>query len=136
MVKVIMGLKGSGKTKQLIELVTKALEDGHGDVVCIEKGPVLTYDIPYQARLIQTSDYNFGTFEFFKGFITGLHGGNYDITDVFIDSLYKMVNSHADQEVEDFLDWLSDFGEKQNINFTLTISADVNSATEKMKKYF
>ena len=136
MVKVIMGLKGSGKTKQLIDLVTQALEHGHGDVVCLEKGPVLTYDIPYQARLIQTSDYNFGSFEFFKGFISGLHAGNYDIMDVFIDSLYKMVDSHTDEEVDDFLTWLEAFGEKENINFTLTISADINSATEKMKKYF
>ncbi len=136
MVKVIMGLKGSGKTKQLIELVTKALENEHGDVVCMEKGPVLTYDIPYQARLIQTSDYHFGTFEFFKGFLSGLHAGNYDITDVFIDSLYKMVDSHETAEVEAFLDWLQAFGEKENVNFTVTISADINSATDRMKKYF
>lgn len=136
MVKVIMGLKGSGKTKQLIDLVSKALEKEHGDVVCMEKGPVLTYDIPYQARLIQTSDYNFGTFSFFKGFLSGLRAGNYDITDVFIDSLYKMVDSHEEKDVEDFLDWLNAFSEKENIDFTLTISADVNSATERMKKYF
>ncbi len=135
MVKVIMGLKGSGKTKQLIELVTEALEKEHGDVVCMEKGPVLTYDIPYQARLIQTSDYNFGTFEFFKGFLSGLRAGNYDITDVFIDSLYKMVENHDDKDVDDFLTWLDAFGQKENINFTITLTVGADQATEVMKKY-
>ena len=71
MVKIIMGLKGSGKTKKLVELVREAVNVGDGDVVCIEKDRKLTYDIPYQARLIDAGAYAIGTYEFLKGFISG-----------------------------------------------------------------
>ena len=79
MVKVIVGLKGSGKTKKLVELVSKAVNEEQGDVICIEKDRNLTFDIPYQARLIYASDYQIGTFEFMKGFISGLRAGNYEL---------------------------------------------------------
>ena len=88
MVKVLVGLKGSGKTKRLVELVRRAVEEEHGDVICIEKDKNLTYDIPYQARLIHASDYQIGTFEFMTGFISGLRAGNYDISHIFIDNFH------------------------------------------------
>ena len=134
MVKVIMGVKGTGKTKQLIEMVKEALQAEAGDVVVLEKDRKLTYDIPYKARLVFANEFSFGTFEFLKGFISGLHAGNYDITSVFIDSLYKMVDSK--EGVEDFLDWLDKYGTAAGIKFTITISADVNDATEGIKKFF
>ncbi len=136
MVKVIMGLKGSGKTKQLIDLVTEAVGDEQGDVVVLEKGPKLTYDIPYRARLIQSTSYPFGSYDFLKGFISGLHAGNYDITSVFIDGLYKLVDDSASESAEAFLDWLEEFSNAENVKFTITISADKATATEGMKKYF
>ena len=104
MVKIMVGLKGSGKTKRLVELVTKAVEEEQGDVICIEKDKNLTYDIPYQARLIHASDYNIGTFEFMKGFISGLRAGNYDISHIFIDNFHKMFNSNSEEQVVDFLE--------------------------------
>ena len=67
MVKLIMGLKGSGKTKKLVDLVRGAVDEGNGDVVVIEKERKLTYDIPYQARLIDAGSYDIGTYEFLKG---------------------------------------------------------------------
>ncbi len=79
MVKVMMGLKGSGKTKRLVELVKKAVAEDKGSVYVIEKDRSLTYEIPYEARLIFASDYSIGPFEFLKGFISGLHAGNYDV---------------------------------------------------------
>ena len=137
MVKVIVGLKGSGKTKKLVELVSKAVNEEQGDVICIEKDRNLTFDIPYQARLIYASDYQIGTFEFMKGFISGLYAGNYDITHIFIDSLTKIIPSDAsDRQVEDFLNWLAKFGEDNNIKFVVTISADASLATEGVKQYF
>ena len=72
-----------------------------------------------------------------KGFISGLYAGNYDITHVFIDSLTKIVTTDVtDHAVEEFLDWLNSFSEKNNIKFTVTISADESLATEGIKKYF
>ncbi len=134
MVKVIMGIKGSGKTKQLIEMVKTAIEAEAGDVVVLEKDQKLTYDIPYKARLIFANQFDFGSYEFFKGFISGLRAGNYDITHVFIDSLYKMVDTQ--DGVEDFLAWLEKYSEAEGIKFTITISADIAEATEGIKKYF
>ncbi len=136
MVKVIMGVKGSGKTKLLIEMVEKALEESRGAVVVLEKERSLTYDIPYQARLIVASNYDFGSTEFMKGFISAMHASNYDITHVFIDNLYKMFEDKSLSGAEHFLDWLNAFSEKEGIQFTLTLSAPVEAATERIRQYF
>ena len=136
MVKLIMGVKGSGKTKQLIELVSKAVEEEHGDVVCIEREAKLTYDIPHKVRLIDASQYDFNGYDFLKGFVSGLHSANYDITHIFIDSALRIIGSDVDGRAEDFLDWCEAFGSRENVKFTITISADIALATDKMKKYF
>ena len=135
MVKVLVGLKGSGKTKRLVELVRRAVEEEHGDVICIEKDKNLTYDIPYQARLIHASDYQIGTFEFMKGFISGLRAGNYDISHIFIDNFHKLFNAGTETQVVDFLNFLSGFAEKENIKFTITMTADPDNLGEEIKKY-
>ena len=137
MVRVIMGVKGTGKTKQMIELINEAAKNESGSVVCIEHGSKLTYDIHYQIRLIEAKDYALTSFDMLKGFISGLHAGNYDITQVFVESLTKLINVEAeDPQVERFLDWLNDFGEKNGIKFTVTISADAALASDGVKKYF
>ena len=136
LVKVIMGLKGSGKTKQLVELVNKAIENEHGDLVCIEKGSKLRYDIPYQVRLIESSAYDFSSYDFLKGFISGLYSANYDITHIFIDSALRIIGAEVDVGTEDFLDWCDYFSERENVKFTITISADISLATDRIKKYF
>ena len=137
MVRVIMGKKGSGKTKQVIDMINAAVQSEHGNVVCIEKGNKLTFDIHYQIRLVEASQYDIATYPALKGFVSGLYAGNYDITHIFIDSLTKIVASEAtDHAVEEFLDWLNSFSEKNNIKFTVTISADASLATDGVKKYF
>ena len=136
LVKVIMGLKGSGKTKRLIELVTRSIEEESGDVICIEKGKNLTYDIPYRARLIHASDYQFGSYEFFKGFLSGLYAGNYDITQIYIDNFFKIVNDSDYEAAAEFLAWLDTWGERENIKFTISATADPATVGDNIKKYF
>ena len=136
MVRLIMGVKGSGKTKQLIELINNAAKDEPGNVVCIEANRTMTYDIHYHIRLIDAQEYNLDSYELFRGFISGLYAGNYDITHVFIDSLTKIVPTDGYNDVEDFLNWLNNFGEKNGIKFTITISDDASLAPEGIKKYF
>lgn len=137
MVRVIMGVKGTGKTKQMIELINDAAKVEAGNVVCIEQDNKLTYDINYQIRLVPAKDYSLTNFDMLRGFISGMHAANYDITYVFIESLTKLVNVSAeDPAVEEFLDWLNTFGEKNNIKFTVTISADTSLASDGVKKYF
>lgn len=135
MVKVIMGLKGSGKTKQMIDLINTAVGTEHGNVVAIERGPKLTYDIHYKIRLVDTAEFDLPNFERMKGLIYGLYASNYDITHIFIDSLCKVVPCDGGPEVEEFLDWLESFSEKNNIKFTVTISADLSLATDGMQKF-
>jgi len=135
MVRLIMGVKGSGKTKKLIEMINNAAKDEPGNVVCIEANPTLTYDIHYHIRLIDANQYKLNNFDLFRGFISGLYAGNYDISHVFIDNLCKTVGCDLTREVEDFLNWLDAFGEKNGIKFTVSVSGDPETATEGMKKY-
>lgn len=135
MVKVIAGLKGSGKTKRLVELVGKAVNEEQGSVVCIEKDRNLTFDIPYQARLIHACDYPIGTYDFMKGFICGLRAGNYDISHIFIDNFYKYFDSKSEAEAASFLAWLDDFARKEDLKFTITMSVDPSAVCDGIKKY-
>jgi len=136
MIRVIMGKKGTGKTKQMIDMINQAVQSEHGNVVCIEKGDKLRFDINYQIRLVDSSQYDVADYAAMKGFISGLYAGNYDITHVFIDSLTKIVEGEPDLETEKFLDWLNNFGEKHNIKFTITISDEPDLAPEGIKQYF
>ena len=135
MVRLIMGMKGSGKTKQLIELINNAAQNEPGNVVCIEANRNMTYDIHYHIRLIDAQEYKLDNYDKFRGFISGLYAGNYDISQVFIDNLCKSVGRDLDNEAEEFLNWLDAFGEKNGIKFTVTISADASAATDGLKKY-
>ena len=136
MVKVIMGVKGTGKTKQMVETINAAVDNENGHIVCIEKGSKLVYDIKSSVRLVEASEYNIDTFDSLKGFISGLYAGNYDISQIFIDSLCKIVPSDITPEVEKFLDWLENFSEKHGIKFVVTISADQALATDGISKFF
>ena len=136
LVKVIMGLKGSGKTKKLVDLVVEAVNKESGDVVCVERERKLTFDIPYQARLIDAGDYPIGSYEFMKGLICGIHSGNYDITHIFIDNFYKLVEDRDSEKLVSFLQWLESFSEKEGIEFVISVSADAETMPEEVKKYF
>ena len=135
MVRLIMGLKGTGKTKTLVELVRKAVEEEQGDVICIEKDKVLTYDIPYQARLVHAAQYEITTPELMRGFISGLSAGNFDITHVFIDNLFKIIGEVNAERLAELLTWLEKFGELEGITFTVTVSADPSQYGETVTKY-
>ena len=137
MVRVIMGAKGTGKTKQMIELINRAAENESGSVVCVEMGKKLRFDVSPNVRLVEASDFAADYFTFFKGFVSGMYASNYDLTHVFIDSLCKIIPSQPDSsEVEEFLAWLDRFSEANGVKFTITISADVALATEAIKSYF
>lgn len=135
MVKLIMGLKGSGKTKTLVELVKKALEEESGNVVCIEKDKDLTYDIPHACRLIHAKEYDINTNERLQGFVSGLHAGNYDITHIFIDNFYKMLDDSSDETVAALLQWMDAFGERENVKFTISATAVAEERCDAIKKY-
>ena len=135
MVKVIMGLKGSGKTKMLIDSINTAIKNESGSMVCIEKGSALRFDVDYRVRLIDASEYPLGNYALLKGFISGLHAGNFDITHIFIDGLYKLSGTTDNEQTAEFLSWCESFGSANNIAFTLSVSADPAVMHESITKY-
>ncbi len=135
MIHVIMGLKGSGKTKKLLDSVQEAVANASGDVVCIEYGKKLTYDVNYRVRLVDSKEYEISNACMLKGFISGLHAGNFDITHVYIDNLYKTIGTDR-AEGEAFILWCSDFAKANNMEITVTVSDDPALASDAVKKFF
>ena len=136
MVKVIMGLKGSGKTKKLVDLVQQAAKEEKGAIVCIEKKKNLTTDIPHTVRLIRADEYGISGIDMFKGYIAGLYSGNYDITQIFVDNFYKIIDTDNEAQVAEVLGWLEAFSNANGVTVTLSLSGDAEKASDALKKYF
>ena len=90
MIQLIVGHKGSGKTKAIVEMANKAVKESKGYVVVIEKDVRLTYEISSAARLVYSDEYAIAGYDAVYGFITGLLAGNYDITHIYVDPVFKM----------------------------------------------
>ena len=134
MIHVIMGLKGSGKTKKMIASINETLANASGDVVCIEYGKKLTYDVNYRVRLVDSKEYGINNLDMLKGFLSGLHAGNFDITNVYIDNLYKTIGTDR-AAGEAFILWCADFAKANDMNITITVSDDPAQAAEAVKRY-
>ena len=123
MVKLIIGNKGSGKTKRLIEAVNTTSEQSNGNVVCIEKGDTLNTSVTHKARLINTETYGIVGFNALYGMICGVCASNYDVTDVFVDATLRIVGRDYDQ-LADFFDRICALSEETNTNYVFTVSCD------------
>ena len=123
MIKLIVGKKGSGKTKLLVDMVTKAANSSSGNVVCIEKEPKLTFDIPSSVRLMETCKDSIEGYDEFYGYVAGVQSGNFDITDLFIDSTLKIGGKDLNK-LAAFLAKLSSSIASREVTVVLTISAD------------
>ena len=134
MINVIMGLKGAGKTKKMIDSINEAVASASGDVVCIEYGKKLTYDVSYRVRLVDSQEYGISNPDMLKGLLSGLHAGNFDITNVYIDNLYKTIGMDR-AAGEDVILWCAAFAEANNMNITVTVSDDPALAGDEVKKY-
>ena len=121
MLKLIIGVKGTGKTKTLIDMVNSALAVTKGDVVCVEKGTKLRYDIKPSARLIDVNEYMILDAQALYGFIAGILASNHDVTDLFIDGTLKICNQDV-SAFEKMAQQLAALIEKSNVNLTMTVS--------------
>lgn len=127
-----MGLKGMGKTKTLISLVNEAVAKNQGNVVCIEKDSALRYDISINARLINATEYGINSFDKFYGFICGLVSGNYDITDIYVDSVLK----YCGDDMDKFAECVAAIDKvAPTVNVVMTASYDAEKAPEAIKPY-
>lgn len=123
MLKLIIGKKGSGKTKKLIDAVTAAADASNGNVVCIEKGDTLTYNITHRVRLVDIDSYGISGFEAFYGFVAGICAGNYDVTHIYVDAILRICGRDYNA-LADFFKKIDALSKESSTEFTFTVSAD------------
>ncbi|ARP50258.1 MULTISPECIES: hypothetical protein [Caproicibacterium] len=134
MITFITGKKGSGKTKKLIEGANAAVASSKGNVVVIEKGLKLTYDVDHAARLIDIEAYGIKGAEALFGFISGICAGNYDVTDIFVDSTLKIMGPDLQQLIP-FAEKVNALAAMANTNITCLISADKADIPDGVRQY-
>ena len=134
MIRVIMGKKGSGKTKNVIEMINNAVQTEHGSVVCIEKGNKLTFDIHYHIRLVEASEYDIANYTALKGFISGMYAGNYDITHIFVDATLK-IGGRDYEAFAGLVDRLLKLPAAAHVELVFTVSCDASELPERLGEY-
>lgn len=132
MINLIPGKKGTGKTKILVDAITAAAENATGDVVCIERGMKLTYDIPHKVRLVDTEEYGINSFDAFYGFVAGMLAGNYDIQEVYVDGILKI----GGRDYDAFGNMIEKVAMlAKDIKIVFTVSADPEDLPAKVKAF-
>ena len=135
MIKVHIGLKGSGKTPKMIQAVNAAIDAEKGNVVCITEGNRLMHDIHRKARMINTENFNIKNLDVFTGLLCGIIAQDFDVTHIFIDSIFKSVPSATVEDLEAFITVLEELEAKFDVSFTMMVSAEEAAAGANVKKY-
>ena len=134
MITLILGKKGSGKTKRLIDMCNTAAKQSKGNVLFIEKSHSLTYNVSSKARLAAADEYGILGFEALYGFISGMCAGNYDLTDIFVDSTLKIGGEDL-EALADFVEKLAKLSEMANTHVMLSVSANKEDLPERIADY-
>lgn len=134
MVQLIVGKKGSGKTKAMLDSVNNAVDIEHGNVVFIARENRHMFDVKNGVRLVDVAEGGMANFAEFRGFIKGIMSQNYDITHIYIDSMLKIVDGDI-ENVANFVDTLDAICKDNDIKFTISISADKSELPEQVYKY-
>ena len=124
MVKLVVGRKGSGKTKIMVDMANEAVETSNGNIVFINTDDRLMYDLVHRIRFICMEEFpHITNSDEYIGFLYGIISGDHDISEVFIDSILK----HAGFEIPDlteFIQRLNDISKTHEVDFLVSISAD------------
>ena len=134
MVKLIVGVRGTGKTKTLIDMVNEVATKSKGSVICIEKGNKLNFDITHKARLIDADAYAIADAQALYGFVAGIAASDHDITDLFIDSTLKICAGDV-AAYETFVGEIAALAEKIGFNAVMTASMPVEDCPEALRQY-
>jgi energy-coupling factor transporter ATP-binding protein EcfA2 len=134
MIKLIVGKKGTGKTKLLISMVNEAIKKSDGKIVCIEKGTKLTYDINHGAKLIDTDSYNIFGCDALFGFLAGVAAGDFDTKAVYVDSILKICGDEI-STMSNFIGKVEALSAKENVDFFFVLSAESEDIPEDCKKF-
>ena len=134
MVELLIGKKGTGKTKALVDKVNTALTVAKGNVVFIAKNSDQMYAVDSKARMATTSDFDIRSYNELLGFIYGIISRDYDITNIFIDGIFKIGGTTELDGFEEFLGRLEDLSRKQSISFVISVSIDADTAPDYIKE--
>ena len=132
MVELIVGKKGKGKTKVLLDRVNGAVKEANGSIVYLDKSTKHMYELNNKVRLIDVSSYPLKNADEFVGFICGIISQDHDLEQIYLDSFLK-VSKLEDADVTDRLDQLDKIGEKYGISIVVSISLDKEEIPEALQ---
>lgn len=135
MIKVIIGIKGSGKTAKLVENMNLQASDASKNIVCIVRGSRLETQIKPRIRLIDISEYPTKGYREFLSFLAGICAKDYDLTDIYIDSIRKVADAEDNAQFSEFLSLLEPFADANGVNVTIILSEDPSKIPDEVKKY-
>ena len=133
MVEIIVGVKGKGKTKRLLEMANEAVKDAKGTVVYLDKSAKHMYELSNKIRLINVNDFDIMSSDGFTGVVSGIISQAHDLETMFLDSFLKLANLEGG-DITPVIDALEKIGEKYNVKFVLIVSMDAADLPEKAKK--
>ena len=133
MVQIIVGVKGKGKTKRLLEMANEAVKNAKGTVVYLDKSAKHMYELSNKIRLINVNDYEIMSSDGFTGFVSGIISQDHDLETMFLDSFLKLANLEGG-DITPVVDTLEKIGEKYNVNFVLSVSMDAADLPENATK--
>ena len=133
MVEIIVGVKGKGKTKRLLEMANEAVKDAKGTVVYLDKSAKHMYELSNKIRLINVNDFDIMSSDGFTGFVSGIISQDHDLETMFLDSFLKLANLEGG-DITPVIDALEKIGEKYNVKFVLSVSMDAADLPENAKK--
>ena len=132
MVELIVGKKGRGKTKVLLDRVNGAVKDANGSIVYLDKSTKHMYELNNKVRLIDVSSYPLKNADEFVGFICGIISQDHDLEQIYLDSFLK-VSKLEDADVTDTLEQLNKISEKYGISVVVSISLDKEELPEALQ---
>ena len=123
MVELIVGKKGKGKTKVLLDKVNGAIKEANGSIVYLDKSTKHMYELNNKVRLIDVSVYPLKNADEFVGFVCGIISQDHDLEQVYLDSFLTTAKLEG-ADVSSALDQLISIGEKFNVKFIISMSLD------------
>ena len=130
MVELIVGKKGKGKTKVLLDRVNGAVKDANGSIVYLDKSTKHMYELNNKVRLINVMDYPIDNCDEFLGFLCGIVSQDHDLEEMYLDSFLTIAFTETDDEIQHAIEKLDIISEKYNVKFILSVSRDESRLPE------
>ena len=134
MIQIIAGKKGSGKTKRLIDLTNNTAREAVHDVIFLDDDNRYLFDVDHKVRFINAEEYHIHNADMFVGFVAGILSSNFDVGTVFVDAFLKLAHTGLEAS-EPLVRVLKEMGDKQQVNFVLSVSADEEELPAFLKEF-